>query len=488
MKKQVLTFLTLMIIASGQLMSQNWETLDSGTEFIIFDMSIPPHQSEVIYAAGMKYTSDAEGIIIKSEDGGDNWTQIYGGSGASGLEAIFFTSVDTGYVAGWDAYFAKTTDGGQSWTVMSTGIGNWFFMDIEFYDAYNGIALANLISGGSGIYVTSNAGANWSSASGLEQNVQDVCYADETILYAVGSNETISKSFNGGNSWTEIYSGTNDNFFLGVDFKKNFGVIAGQDGIMMHTNNAGDDWNTFATGYHDFQGVHVFNTDSAYVAGSDEDVYKTIDGGENWAIEDDGPSDNHIYKVKFAADGTGFLCGSQGLIKRKEAPETFMVDFEADETMICNWKQVHFTDLSIGSIESWEWHFEGGNPSSSTEQNPRVFFSTPGTYDVSLMVTSSGEQYELIKEDYITSDYCPGFSEEFINEIKISPNPARNLLQISGLNGEQAHLKIYDLVGNLILDKKRIANVLDISSLNKGVYIVNITAIGKEKNQKIIIE
>ena len=51
---------------------------------------------------------------------------------------------------------------------------------------------------------------------------------------------------------------------------------------------------------------------------------------------------------------------------------------------------VTFTDastVSAGSIISWNWHFSDGG--TSTQQNPNHCFTSPGTYSVSLTVTSS---------------------------------------------------------------------------------------------------
>lgn len=53
----------------------------------------------------------------------------------------------------------------------------------------------------------------------------------------------------------------------------------------------------------------------------------------------------------------------------------------------------NFTDQSIsnnGPIISWQWTFQGGTPSFSTIQNPyNISYDTPGTYNVSLIVTNS---------------------------------------------------------------------------------------------------
>jgi PKD repeat protein len=51
-----------------------------------------------------------------------------------------------------------------------------------------------------------------------------------------------------------------------------------------------------------------------------------------------------------------------------------------------------FTDLSTateGNITSWNWSFPGGNLTSSTQRNPVICYSLPGTYPVSLIVQNT---------------------------------------------------------------------------------------------------
>jgi len=489
MKKLLFSLVVLCLVGTTPLKAQNWEILNSGTDYILFDISFPPGQSQVGYAAGMQYTYDAEGIIIKTTDGGDTWQQMVGGNGTIGFEAICFTSPEVGYVAGWDGYIAKTTDGGATWNAMSAGFDNWFFMDIEFFDADNGIALANLNSGASGVYVTSNAGQSWTAATGINQNIQDLAYADANTVYAVGGDEKISKSTNGGNSFVEIYSGTFQRFFIGCDFNNDFGVIGGEDGKIMHTNDGGSTWGTYATGYHNFQGVHVFDADSAYIGGTDEDVYKTTNAGDTWTLEDNGAGQSHIYKVKFTDEGTGFICGSQGTLKRKAAPVIpLAANFSADLTDICDGDELSFTDMSSGSVETWSWTFEGGYPSDSQEQNPIIYYADAGTYDVSLTVTNGNEESTLVMEDYITVHNCTGLINSSLKGISLSPNPAQSYIRINGLIGEQAQVKLYDLAGKLILEDHFVVDVIDVSEVIRGIYLLNININGEETQLKVVIE
>ncbi len=82
--------------------------------------------------------------------------------------------------------------------------------------------------------------------------------------------------------------------------------------------------------------------------------------------------------------------------------ETPVSDFSVNEN-ICNNVPVTFTDHSTGSPTSWLWTFNGGTPSTSTDQNPVITYETPGVYDVTLVATNGfGTGTITIKNDFIT--------------------------------------------------------------------------------------
>lgn len=63
--------------------------------------------------------------------------------------------------------------------------------------------------------------------------------------------------------------------------------------------------------------------------------------------------------------------------------------FSADPTSGCAPLTVQFTDESSANVLSWNWSFPGGDPATSTGENPVVTYQTPGTYNVTLIVSSS---------------------------------------------------------------------------------------------------
>lgn len=63
-----------------------------------------------------------------------------------------------------------------------------------------------------------------------------------------------------------------------------------------------------------------------------------------------------------------------------------VANFQVDRSTTVSNCPVNFTDLSVGSPQSWSWHFENGTPSTSNVQNPQnIQFSQPGNWAVTLI-------------------------------------------------------------------------------------------------------
>ncbi|WP_428655854.1 M43 family zinc metalloprotease [Runella sp.] len=76
--------------------------------------------------------------------------------------------------------------------------------------------------------------------------------------------------------------------------------------------------------------------------------------------------------------------------------------FEAENRVVLLGAQVKFTDLSTGFPTAWKWEFEGGDPATSTEQNPTITYRTAGKFKVTLTVSNaSGSSVALVKNQYI---------------------------------------------------------------------------------------
>ncbi|MEN8224129.1 MAG: T9SS type A sorting domain-containing protein [Bacteroidota bacterium] len=404
MKKIIFSMLALVLLMGVN--AQSWNYVSStGTTFILYGMSFPPGQNDVGYACGMQYTYDADGIIIKTTDGGDNWTQVWPASGdIDGLQGIWFISDSVGFAGGWNNYFIKTADAGATWTPVSCGTNVWYYTDVVFWDANNGVACAYMNASDQCVFVTADGGDNWTQASsGVPGTMMGIAYADQNTLFGVNTGGNVYKSTDGGYNWT--VSSTLPALLFGVEFADvNFGVIGAEEKIFA-TNDGGSSWTTYTTGYENFYATKAFTDGTAYVGGTDENIYVTNDYGVTWSTEHNGSGSSSLYRIRFTPNGTLTACGSGGTIIQKEP--VLLAAFSADNTDVCEGDVVNFTDQSVGTPISWDWTFEGGTPATSTVQNPSVTYNTAGTYDVTLEVSDGSLVNTSIETDYISVSEIP---------------------------------------------------------------------------------
>lgn len=322
MKKQSKkSFLFLLLIVPFILSAQVWEYKDSGTDFILLDLSIPPGQDQIAYAAGSQYTVDSEGIIIKTVDGGETWETIYPLSGTvHSFTRIEFVSPLKGFVVGWGNTFMMTEDGGVTWVDIAAGTDIYYYSGLNFYDENNGFAMGLNLSNGLDSYITNDGGITWSLGTNTTNMAEFAsAYADEDTLFTVGKDQVISKSEDGGENWSVINSGIQGFYNFEVFFKdQNNGIVSTEDGTLLTTHDSGLTWDSFSTGYHNFYGLNYVGN-HIYAAGTDEDVYHSSDNGTTWGMIHNGPPTATFYAIEFFNNGDALICGSQGTMLKASA-------------------------------------------------------------------------------------------------------------------------------------------------------------------------
>ena len=110
-----------------------------------------------------------------------------------------------------------------------------------------------------------------------------------------------------------------------------------------------------------------------------------------------------------------------------------VADFSATNTTGCAPRSVSFTDLSSNNPTAWAWSFPGGTPATSTQQNPTVTYSAPGTYAVTLTATNPYGNNTVTKQAFVVvnppeADFnadavsgCPGLRVSFTDITTCSP-------------------------------------------------------------------
>lgn len=82
---------------------------------------------------------------------------------------------------------------------------------------------------------------------------------------------------------------------------------------------------------------------------------------------------------------------------------TPVADFSNIRKTVCQNTPVSFTDVSwnLNSAYTRVWSFSGGTPATSTDSIPVVSYSTPGTYDVTLTLTTSTGSVSISRQQLI---------------------------------------------------------------------------------------
>jgi len=116
------------------------------------------------------------------------------------------------------------------------------------------------------------------------------------------------------------------------------------------------------------------------------------------------------------------------------------VDFTGTPTSGCSPMVTNFTGTAPGA-NSWQWSFPGGNPTTSTLQNPSVTYATAGTYDVSLTAwnTTSGSTGSKVKSAYISvtsAPIAPGMPQGVAG---MCANPPNENYTTSGASGATSY-------------------------------------------------
>ena len=175
----------------------NWTSLPVDTSLVrsLVDCYFWSADSGIVvggYAANNRF-DQGKSIILKTTNGGLNWTRVYLSSRTGEwCWKIQFISRQTGYVSienfGGPVFYLKTTDGGLTWIEMPF-ITNYDVEGIGFLNENTG-----WIGGWTGPnYETTNAGVNWHLAGwGVKMN--RIRFLSDTLAYAVG--ETVYKFTN----------------------------------------------------------------------------------------------------------------------------------------------------------------------------------------------------------------------------------------------------------------------------------------------------
>ena len=169
-------------------------------------------------------------------------------------------------------------------------------------------------------------------------------------------------------------------------------------------------------------------------------------------------------------------------------------NFAGYPTTVAPGGSVNFYDFSTGGVTSWNWSFPGGTPETSTEKNPVVFYNTPGTYDVQLIVSNGIMPDTLVRSGYIDVTFPVGTDTrkpELSASVLPNPNNGSFLLNLSFPGTEKVTARIFNLLGNIVYQEtlsvdRHLSSRISLN-VPDGIYILSLQGENTSLVRRILV-
>ena len=256
------------------------------------------------------------GLMLTTSDGGTTWEKMevdmrppgagqrpggppggFGRGGPAPLYNIYFVDENVGFIIGGRATILKTEDGGKTWSrkmAMSDTPGRGGnprplranLMGIQMINETTGFIAGSENT----ILKTTDGGESWVGSSErarvgeTRNNLEGLWFVSETTGWIIGSFGTLLQTTDGGTNWTKQDPGFDNNLF-GIYFvDENTGWISGQEGLILHTSDGGANWTQQKTeSIDDLHDIIFVDAMVGWAVGGYNTILHTSDGGKTWA-------------------------------------------------------------------------------------------------------------------------------------------------------------------------------------------------------------
>ncbi len=201
------------------------------------------------------------------------------------LNQIIFADQMVGYIAGDGGTILKTTDGGTNWSVIEyLPVQDW--ISVSFISQQTGVIASKTGT----LAKTTNGGIDWEVVyEDADKQFTRITCINENTYIAIGEMGLILKTTNGGSTWNIIPTGRTVKFYDIEFVNETKGFIAGNydyehnTNVFLRTTDSGTTWiNTdVANEYSVYEAIAFASENVGYVTAS-YNTFMTTDGGESW--------------------------------------------------------------------------------------------------------------------------------------------------------------------------------------------------------------
>lgn len=494
------------------------KTTDGGETWeLLYNYGYTPGDFKNIYFVnddlGFAYREPA--TLLRTDDGGNSWTET---EYYFDIYDFHFVNDQVGFMAGDMGKIYKTTNGGNTWTpknYTNTGYGLPWYFGIYFKSENEGIAC-----GQRGMIIkTTNSGSTWLPYSFLYDPIYGgQLFGDIGYIHTL---KNLYKTIDGGVNWDYSNKPVNSGQIRSCHFfDENLGVMLAGDNKnkLYKTEDGGENWGLLNDQNLDFGFIEFTDPLRGFAFSnnaSHQRMMITIDGGQTFQDLEYG---TNFYDIYFVSENVGYSrrFGWNKIFKTVDGGYTWQIYYDNSDSIL----DFQFTDEDTAYMVTSECCAvyktnDGGAEWSPTSSSPvndilymLAFYSSEAGYVIdednivyytanggdSWSVTTKLSGYNIIKDISIIDGNVLLFGENGViaktttgqmntidfpvnskYSIQIYPNPTEDIVHIKIDDSlTVSRVEIYDLNGNLILNKITDKKRFSVKDIAKGIYIMKV--------------
>jgi photosystem II stability/assembly factor-like uncharacterized protein len=309
-------------------------------------------------SASTGWAAGENGTLIRTTDGGQTWKPQFAGT-FEDLQHVRFINADTGML-GFSSDILRSSDGGFTWDLLYrfplSTITSLVMLDQN--TAFVGVR--DGLTGLSSLQATVNGGTVWNAViSGISGDIRDISFLSNGTGVLVGDGGLAKRSTDGGISWSDLSTGSSDDFLdvcmpdaqkiwildndelhytsnggttfstlagpaqvvfanqFACDFDVNGNGLVGCDqGYVFTTSNSGTSWSTFTSAYPWFEAraVRLGSSGIRMALGTAGTQYGSTNGGLSWTEQSLRASDYPLAAIDAANATVAYAAGGAGTV------------------------------------------------------------------------------------------------------------------------------------------------------------------------------